>query len=347
VVLVVIHTLKCADEIARCSTVHNLVSGPVETFDDTGAPPAEPEPAHTAHIDKLRELLVNSKLPDGDKTRVEETVERHSEWVREMNSLEGDGDRLIAQLVDSVNRYKRYVELNLIWDSPSDFLWRQRGQLKLDNSILEEFLPRLVTPRIIPALDGLLYETGPRTAFAAAYFVTTLSNPAQGGGLLVRTKDQDFTIGRSAYLQSSFSDTFPPDDSVRHKIFLAAAAAECKTNLDKTMFQGSVSDAHDLKIAIPGARYYLLCEWLDMTPISTLGTDIDEVIILRGKRLASNVRTKYSSTAARAADRDWYDHFLHEHPIRHDSIHRFVEHLRALFVEADPDELDVLQRGYF
>jgi hypothetical protein len=319
----------------------------VETFDDTGAPDDAPEPSCTAHIDKLRELLLNTKLPAEDKEGVEAAILRHDQWVEEMNAVEGDGDAVVTELVVSLNRYKRYIELELIWDSPSDFLWRQRGQVKLDNSIMEEFLPRLVTPQIIPALDGVEYETGPRTAFAAAYFVSTLANPAPGGGLLVRTKDQDFTVGRAAYLQSSFSEAFPADDSVRHRIFLASAAAECKTNLDKTMFQSGVSDAHDLKIAIPGARYYLLCEWLDMTPISTLGTDIDEVIILRGKRLASNIRSKYSATAARAADRAWYEEFLGEHPIRVVNIIRFVEHLRALFVDADPDEIDVLQRGYF
>lgn len=325
----------------------SLVSGAVETFDDTGAPDDAPEPACTAHIDKLRELLLNTKLPAEDKPRVEAAIARHAQWIEEMDGIEGDGDAVVAALVEALNRYKRYIELDLIWDSPSDFLWRQRGQVKLDNSIMEEFLPRLVTPQIIPALDGVEYETGPRTAFAAAYFASTLANPAPGGGLLVRTKDQDFTVGRAAYLQSSFSEAFPPGDSVRHKIFLAAAAAECKTNLDKTMFQGGVSDAHDLKIAIPGARYYLLCEWLDMTPISTLGTDIDEVIILRGKRLASNIRSKYSTAAARADDRGWYENFLAEHPIREANILRLVQHLRALFVDADPDEVDVLQRGYF
>jgi hypothetical protein len=38
---------------------------------------------------------------------------------------------------------------------------------------------------------------------------------------------------------------------------------------------------------------------------------------------------------------------LPEHPIRHETVLRFVEHLRSLFVDTDPDELDVLGRGYF
>lgn len=315
----------------------------VEATDDTGTPAAP----CTAHVDKLRELLGNEKLPESDVEKVKQALERHGQWVEAMDSREENGDDLVLALVDLLNDYKRSVELDLIWDSESDFLWRQRGQLKLDNSILEEFLPRLVTPRVIDSLDGLSYESGPRTAFAAAYFETTLANPGLGGNLAVRTKDQDFTVGRPAFLRSSFSSDFPIEDTTQHKVFLASVAAECKTNLDKTMFQGCVSDAHDLKIAVPGARYYLLCEWLDMTPISTLGTDIDEVILLRGKRIASNLRSNLASAANRQDRRGWYEEFLDQNPIRTDRILRLVNHLRALFEDIDPNEEDVLNRGYF
>src|SRR5258707_5790168 len=44
---------------------------------------------------------------------------------------------------------------------------------------------------------------------------------------------------------------------------------------DKTMFQEACATAHDTKSAVAGAKYYLLCEWLDMTPVSTAPTDID------------------------------------------------------------------------
>lgn len=50
--------------------------------------------------------------------------------------------------------------------------------------------------------------------------------------------------------------------------------AECKT-------KETCATAHDVKTAVLGAKYLLLCEWLDMTPISTAGTDVDEVLIRR------------------------------------------------------------------
>lgn len=316
-----------------------------ETAEDEAQPPSPL--TSTPHYDKLRELLNNHKLPDEDRESVDAAIERYDEWISAMGAIASEGDDKVRELVAEANRYKRFLELEVIWDSEADFLFRQRGQLKLDNSIIEEFLPRLVDPAIIPALAGKAYEAGPRTTFSAAYFVTTLATPAKGAGLQIRRKDQDFTVSRAAYLQSSFDSAFPAADTVTHKIYLAFVAAECKTNLDKTMFQEAIATAHDLKVAVPGSRYYLVCEWLDMKPISTGATDIDEVIILRGKRLAANIRSRFASSIARKEQRDWYASFLGDNPIREAPILRLVEHLRSLFQAEEPDEGNVLERGYF
>jgi len=70
------------------------------------------------------------------------------------------------------------------------------------------------------------------------------------------------------------------------------------------MFQEAAATALDVKTAVPGARYYLLCEWLDMTPINTGATAIDEIIILRkAKRLPSNIRAHFNTAAGRQRNR--------------------------------------------
>lgn len=308
--------------------------------------PVTPE-SSTPHHDKLRELLNNHKLPENDQDSVQRAIDRYERWIDSMNGISLAGDDKVKALVGSLNEYKKFVELEVIWDSEADFLFRQRGQLKLDNSIIEEFLSRLVDPAIIPALEGTTYITGPRTTFSAAYFATTLTAPSRGAGLQLRQKNQDFTVSRAAYLQASFDDRFPPEETTTHEIHLAFVAAECKTNLDKTMFQEAIATAHDLKLAVPGSRYYVLCEWLDMTPISTTPTDIDEVIILRGKRIPANRRARLASSKSRREQREWYEDYLSENPIRVNSILRFVEHMRILFDSTQPEEADVLGRGYF
>jgi hypothetical protein len=55
---------------------------------------------------------------------------------------------------------------------------------------------------------------------------------------------------------------------------VAYLAAECKTNLDKTMFNEGLETSRALKQAVASARYLLICEWLDMKPIDTKLTPI-------------------------------------------------------------------------
>ena len=47
-------------------------------------------------------------------------------------------DHLVKLLVNSLNRYKMWIDLNLIFDL-EDFL-PQKGQLKIDNTILASLL---------------------------------------------------------------------------------------------------------------------------------------------------------------------------------------------------------------
>lgn len=301
----------------------------------------------TPHKSKLQELVHNRKLPESDVAAVTRALSAYEHWIASMKAVKSTGDEKVFELVRLLNDYRRGVELDLIWDSTDDFLFRQRGQLKIDNSIIEEFLPWLVDSEIISELESRDVFAGPAGAFAAASFATTLTSSVADIGLRIRKKDQDFTLSRQAFLKASFDPTFPPSAVSNTAVWLAYVAAECKTNLDKTMFQEASATSHDLKVAIPGSRYYLICDYLDMTPISTAGTDIDEVLILRGKRLSSNKRSAYAVASNRRRLRDEYVDYLDQNPTRADVVLRFVNHLRSLFNHSDPDENDAVAKGYF
>jgi hypothetical protein len=301
----------------------------------------------TPHLNKLQELTQNAKLPDSDRPRVEAALTHYREWIAEMEALKTTGEQKVVDLVAALNRYKKYVELELIWDSPSEFLYRQKGQLKLDNSIIEEFLPWLADEAIVPELKDTAFAAGPRKAFAAAYFLMTPTSDTPGAGLTFRTKDQDFAVSRPVFIKASLAGDFPSALTTTQEASLTFVAAECKTNLDKTMLQEAIATAHDLKVALPGARYYVICEYLDMKPISTAGTDIDEVLILRGRRVGSDERKDNAKPEFRRAKRDERSAFLDKFPVRTDVVLRFVAHLRSLFAETDPEEKDVIARGYF
>jgi len=255
------------------------------------------------------------------------------------------GERL-KNMVHLLNEYRKRMDIDLIFDSHHDWLYRQKGQIKLDNSIIEEFLPRLIHPSLIPEIAEMNVTVGPVKAFAAMWFDSSLIQPKPAGGLSIRTKDQDFAISKPLYLQASHSPHF--EEPIKMSTNLAYIAAECKTNLDKTMFQEACATARDLKIAIPGARYYLICEWLDMTPVSSRTTPIDEVLLLReAKRISSNIRHNFSTYKGRHEARDSYLNFLNTYPYRAPVFARFIGYIRQMLKSETLDEQTVLERGYF
>lgn len=300
----------------------------------------------TPHGEKLNSLAQNEKLPLVDKPRLAAALDRYSDWKNDCLAVSGDREQVLAQLVSKLQEYKLYIDLELIFGSPEDFLYRQKGQTKLDNSIIEEFLPMLVVATFPKELSGDLYEVGPTKCFSMLRFESTCSRLSPGAGGNVKAKDQDFAISRPVYIKTShYSDFRAASVNESH---LAYVASECKTNLDKTMFQEAAATAADVKAAVPGARYYLLCEWLDMTPISTSLTPIDEIIILRkAKRLASNVRKTFSKAAGRAKCREAYRAHLVDNPYAPESFGRLLDHIQVVLSANDLDTDAVLSQGYF
>jgi hypothetical protein len=300
----------------------------------------------TPHLEKLTATHANDKLPEGDKPRLEAAVARYHKWIADLDAVKGTSQQMLVEMVRLLNEYRMYVDVDLVFDSPHDFLYRQKGQLKLDNSVIEEFLPRLACPAVLPELEPLHVVAGPTQSFAAAYFNSSLEAPQPGGGLAIRTKNQDFAISKPLYLRASHEKDF--SQSLQQQTFISYISVECKTNLDKTMFQEACATAHDTKMAVAGARYYLLCEWLDMAPLSTAPTDIDEIMILRkAKRLNSNVRAHYSVAEKRRQRRGEYIDFLTRNPLHVRMFERFIGHIRELIRNEQPEERSVLDHGFF
>lgn len=300
-----------------------------------------------AHGDKLKALLLNSKLPPADKARVEAAVERYADWLTELKAAKGSFDKVLATLVAALNAYKRYIEIELIFDASEDFLYRQKGQLKLDNTILEEFLPYLFDERLIPGLKRIKNITcGPQASFAGLSFASPFLALSEGG-VYLKLKDQDFSVAKSHHI--TISDDPKNGNPFEAKFYVSHFASEIKTNLDKTMFQEASQTAAELKRAVPGSTYILLCEFLDMTPITTKLTSIDEVIVFRkAKGLSSNVRAEFSTVEGRHKSKKAYEQFLDKNPIRLECVGRFIWHLNECFPEKEEDAEDVvLGRGYF
>ena len=285
-------------------------------------------------------------MPAGDLSAVRRTQKMYDSWIAEIAGFAETGNDLVEPMVASLSRYKAYVDLDLVFDSKMDFLYRQKGQLKLDNTIIEEFMPWLVGRVFSERIADRGVTLGPANCFAQLHFDLDLRDAEANRGMMIRSKDQDFAITRPLFLRASHRPDFGDFHEARTSI--AYMAAEIKTNLDKTMFQEANATAYDLKLALPNSRYFLLCEWLDMTPISTAATSIEEVIVLRkAKRLPANIRSRFATASGRVAARDAFERHLMENPFSPDAFKRFLFHVNLMLSHGDENEDAVLGRGWF
>ena len=304
--------------------------------------------ARGVHGEKIVSAIQSNKMPVKDVPRLEMALQRYDEWIEKLKGINAETvDELVEKLVTELNTYKNYIDINLIFDSEEDFLYRQKGQLKLDNTVIEEFMPIFVKKCVEKVEENCDIEISSQIpTFSSVYFASSLSNPNIGGGINIKTKDQDFSMSRKLYLQSSYDPQFNPEKTVKLETHLGYVLAEMKTNLDKTMFQEASATAHDIKQAVTGAKYYLLCDYLDMTPIST--TTIDEILILRkAKRISSNIRKEFSTKIGREKWRPWYTEYLMNNPYSVDMFKRFINHIFSQMSNEELIEESVLEVGYF
>lgn len=303
---------------------------------------SKPDP----HGSKLKALLVNKKLNSTDMPRVQQAIVKYEQLKSDLDSLD-DLKTLLEDKVNLINVYKKHIDFELIYNSPNDFLYRQNGQLKLSNSILEEFIPYFIDERLIPGIKHIAeLSYGSKSSFSGLSFGGSIQ-PLNKGGVFLKVKDQDFALAKKHKI--TIEEVANSENKFTKDFEVAYFAAEIKTNLDKTMFQEASQTANELKIAVTGSKYLLLCEYLDMTPINTKLTAIDEVVILRqAKRLSSNIRKNFDTVKGRQSYAGEYEKFLDQNPLSVTSFKRLITHLNEAFpASLEVDQSAVLKRGYF
>jgi len=291
------------------------------------------------HKDKLLAAIQNPKCEQDDVDILKECLHLYEQWASAVANVRTTGKERVLELTKLLNNYKDGFEVELLAKSQSPFLIRQKGQLKLDNSIIEEFLIQLVDNRILDGLPEFALEVGPQTAFMSLAF-TPASLASLGGKppVEVKEKDADFALGKTIHFKFSADPQFGAAQTTEGKLVLAVLAAECKVNLDKTMFQEAAGTAARLKQGCPMSRYYILVEYLDMEPEDCRLTAIDNVFLLRhAKRLPFERRNKYEEVKAQHAN----------NPIDPEIVWRFCQEVQSFVKAIWYDRGKALARGSF
>lgn len=294
----------------------------------------------TPHKDKLEAAISNPKCSSADVKVLKEALGVYAKWIEQLGSLKSKGRPRVDKMVELLNWYKDTLEIELIIGKGSDFLKRQKGQLKLDSSVLEEFLVHLINPDILNGLDSIEnLQIGPKTAFMSlAFSPKSLEDMTQRPNVFLKTKDQDFVIGSKIHYKFSTSQNFEREKTNVGDLVLAILAAECKVNLDKTMFQEAAGTAARLKQGCPISKYYLLIEYLDMTPEDSRLTAIDNVFLLR-----RTTRLPFEKRSVL----EYVERQHKEHPIDSEVIWKFTQEIQRFIGSTWYDPNQALKRGSF
>ena len=292
----------------------------------------------TPHKDKLIAAIINPKSSK-DVALLQEALAFYERWHLQLVNLTSSGKQRVLDATTLLNEYKDFLEVELIAGRGSNFLKRQKGQLKLDNSIMEEFLIHLVHPKILTGLPDFSLDTGPHNAFMTfAFRPSSISSLNDKPEIVVKSKDQDFTIGKALHYKFSPDAEFSASKTAAGELFLSVLSAEVKVNYDKTMFQECCGTAARLKQGCPSAKYFVLVEFLDMEPEDSRLTDVDNVFLLRhAKRLPSNKRSILAEVKAQHAD----------YPIDGEVVWKFVEEIQSFVTSIWHDPAEALRRGSF
>lgn len=291
------------------------------------------------HLDKLEAACRNAKCEDSDVRLLEEARERYRTWKASLHALTTTGKPRVIEMTRLLNEYKDFLEVDVIARRASPFIKRQKGQLKLDNSVLEEFLIEIVHPNVLTGLPDFPLTIGPNTAFMSLSFAPAGIRALNGTPeVVLKVKDQDFIIGKEIHYRFSPDPAFATDKTATGSLALAVLAAESKVNLDKTMFQEAAGTAARLKQGCPYSQYYILNEYLDMEPEDCRLTAIDNVFLLRhARRLPFDKRGSFEQV------RDQHAAF----PIDSEVVWAFIQKIQAFINAAWYDSAAALRRGSF
>lgn len=169
----------------------------------------------------------------------------------------------IAASVKALNTYKDFVKAHSKFSAQSKFA----------PTIIEEFLCRVLKARF--GNHHLSY--GSVKAYSSLYFTYSGADSFKHGiDLRVNVKDQDVGIYKE--------ETLTTADGESHTIYIPLVCIECKTYLDKTMYEGAVATATKIKTGNPYCLFFIVTETYDVKADVEIASQIDNIYILRKRR---------------------------------------------------------------
>lgn len=204
-------------------------------------------------------------------------AEKYRKYLSGNLALNGFSREVVEKRVALLNEYYDYFsEYDSSHTKKIDDVFS--AQSKFRSTVLEEFLAILLHDAVSECLTDIpnaKIEIGSVKAYANLYFYgKNFAAFAVEPSLGINVKDQDFAIYRNVKIRM--------DESEPILTSVPVVAIECKTYVDKTMFEGAAATAEKLKAGNPYTMFGIVAETyeIDRSFIPAYSR-VDQVYILR------------------------------------------------------------------
>lgn len=258
------------------------------------------------HGDNIEHKIRIEKNPK-NRRLLQEIKDKYLEWKHENMSLIGTTRADIKSRVRLLNEYKTFINQPRFKKEAGN----RHGfssQSQLHSSVLEEFMFYLF--KDIKKLANKHINWGRTKAYTNLYFAPPgIDKLEESSNIVINVKDQDFSISKEIILKSRVSNNENWQESA---IYVPIVSIECKTYLDKTMYEGSVSTAEKIKRGNPYCIFLIVTETyevgLDVDPKYSL---IDQIYVLRkddGRNpICDDIVCDLFEFVESHINSDWYD----------------------------------------
>jgi len=237
-------------------------------------------------------------------------AEQYKKYLAGNLLLAGTSKETVSKRVELLNEYYDFFrDYDASHETKIDKVFS--AQSKFRSTVLEEFLAILLQDVVRESLKdvaGAKMEIGSVKAYANLYFYSkNFATFAVSPSLGINEKDQDFAIYRNVEIRM--------DEGAPRLASVPVVAMECKTYVDKTMFEGAAATAEKLKAGNPYTMFGIVAETyeIDRTFIPAYSR-VDQVYILRKgsrkgeiKPIDSGVVLKLVEDIANHLKKPWVD----------------------------------------
>lgn len=228
------------------------------------------------HGDNLEHKIRIEKQPKNKKL-LNEIKAKYSKWKEDNLKVTGTTKEDIKKKVKLLNEYKTFIN-QAKFKKEAGNRYGFTSQSQLHSSVIEEFMYYLF--KDIGKLTNKHIYWGRTQAYTNLYFAPpSIDAFEESSNIVINVKNQDFSISKEVVLKSRVLNN---ENWQENKIYVPIVSVECKTYLDKTMYEGSVSTAEKIKKGNPYCVFLIVTETYEVSlDVDPKYSSIDQIYVLR------------------------------------------------------------------